>query len=116
MGPAFDSIERLLSIEETDAVWRASVQWGDRLTIVTLNSVYTLIALGDDLFLISGGWFDRQNESPALVKVSGCTCGGAAINRHLIAAPGLHLELGNRVVTTEIQRAVHERFEPVATN
>ena len=31
-----------------------------------------------------------------------------------IAAPGLHLELGNSVVTTQIQQVVLERFEPSA--
>lgn len=111
MVTAGDAIERLSSVDEASAVWRSFVQWGDRLTIVTRNSVYRLIAIGDDSFLISGGWFDRRNESPAVVKVAGCTCGGAAINRQLLAAPGFHLELANRVVTTAIQQVVHERFE-----
>jgi hypothetical protein len=105
------SLERLATIDKTSGVWRSSLQWGDRLTVVTLNSVYTLIALEDDMFIISGGWFDRTNASPARVKVAGCTYGGAAINRKLIAAPGLHLELGNRLVTTEIQHVVLEPFQ-----
>ena len=112
IASATNSLERLSSIDESAGVWRSSLQWGDRLTIVTLNSVYTLIAMGNDSFIVSGGWFDRQSASPALVKVAGCTCGGAAINQKLIAAPGLHLELGNRVVTTQIQQVVLERFEP----
>jgi hypothetical protein len=109
-APAWNGLERLASISDEDGVWRSSLQWGDRVTIVTLNSVYTLIAMDNDSFIISGGWFDRSNASPAKVKVAGCTCGGTAINSKLIAAPGLHLELGNRVVTTQIQRVVVERF------
>ena len=105
------SIEKLASIEERAGVWRSSLRWGDRLTIVTLNSVYILIAMEDDSFIVCGGWFDRKAASPAVVKVAGCTFGGSVINRKLIAAPGLHLELGNRVVTTQIQQVVHERFE-----
>jgi hypothetical protein len=108
---AWTSIERLASVDESAAVWRSSLRWGDRLTIVTLNSVYTLIAMENDSFIISGGWFDRKSASPARVKVAGCTCGGAAINRKLIAAPGLHLELENRLVTTVIQHVVLERQE-----
>lgn len=106
------SIERLASIDEASGIWRSSLQWGDRVTIVTLNSVYTLIAMEENSFIVSGGWFDRKSMSPARVKVAGCTCGGAVINQNLIAAPGLHLELGNRIVTTEIQQVVLERFEP----
>lgn len=97
-------------MSESAGVWRSSLQWGDRLTIVTLNSVYTLVAMENNSFMISGGWFDRNCASPAVVKVAGCTYGGSAINRKLIAAPGLHLELGNRVVTTEIQQVILERF------
>lgn len=112
MNMAWQSIDRLTAVAESDGVWRSSLRWGDRLTVVTLNSVYTLVALEDNWFRISGGWFDRTSASPALVRVAGCTYGGSAINRRLIAAPGLHLELGNRVVTTEIQQVVVERFEP----
>ncbi len=108
------SIERLANIDESAGVWRSSLQWGDRVTIVTLNSVYTLIATENNSFIISGGWFDRQCASPAVVKVAGCTCGGTAINQKLIAAPGFRLELGNRVLTTEIQQVVVERFDSSA--
>jgi hypothetical protein len=108
---AYSSLERLSAIPESDGVWRSSLRWGDRVTVVTRNSVYRLIAVDDDSFIVSGGWFERQGSSPARVKVAGCTCGGAAINRRLIAAAGFHLELGNRVVTTEIQRVIVEPFE-----
>jgi hypothetical protein len=108
---ACSSLERLAAISERDAVWRSSLRWGDRVTVVTRNSVYRLIAIENDTFIVSGGWFERHGSSPVRVKVAGCTCGGAAINRRLIAAAGFHLELGNRVVTTEIQRVVVEPFE-----
>ncbi|HUP47955.1 MAG TPA: hypothetical protein VNA04_04110 [Thermoanaerobaculia bacterium] len=111
LNKAWRSIERLAGVGASAGVWRSSLQWGDRVTIVTLNSVYTLITMDDDRFMISGGWFDRHRASPAVVNVAGCTCGGAAINRKLIAAPGLHLELGNRVVTTEIRQVTLERFQ-----
>ena len=108
---AATSLERLAALADAEAVWRSSLQFGDRITVVTRNSVYTLIAIENDVFIISGGWFDQQSASPARVAVAGCTCGGTAINRKIIAAPGLHLEFGNRVLTTEIQRVVVERFE-----
>ena len=113
---AWGCLERLANIEESAGVWRSSVQWGDRITVVTLNSVYTLTALENGSFIISGGWFDERRASPARVKVAGCTGGGTAINTKLVAAPGLHLELDNRVVTTEIQQVIVERLDPLAVN
>lgn len=110
MALSVKTIEMLTSVAEANAVWRSSVQWGDRITIITANSVYTLIAAEDDSFIVSGGWFERQSASPAVVKVVGCSFGGAVVNRKLIGAPGLHLELGNRLVTTRIQQVIHERF------
>ncbi len=92
-----------------DGVWKAGLEWGDQVTIVTLNSVYTLCAIGDDRFMASGGWFDRKSEGPTEISVSGCSWGGSAINRKLVAAPGLHVEFGNGVVTTRIQRVIVER-------
>src|SRR2546428_13578335 len=107
---ACSSPERLAAISEGDGVWRSSLRWGDQVTVVTLNSVYRLIAIENDSFIVSGGWFERHGSAPARVKVAGCTCGRAAINRRLIAAAGFHLELGN-VVTTQIQRVIVEPFE-----
>lgn len=114
MALSLKSIEMLSSLAESSGVWRSSVQWGDRITIITANSVYTLIAAEGDSFIVTGGWFERQSASPAVVKVVGCTFGGAVVNRKLIGAPGLHLELGNRLVTTKIQQVIHERFEASA--
>ena len=92
-----------------DGVWKSGLEWGDLVTVVTLNSVYTLCAIGDNQFMASGGWFDRRNSSPVVVTVNGCSWGGSAINRKLVAAPGLHLEFGNGVVTTPIQKVLVER-------
>ncbi|HET7711621.1 MAG TPA: hypothetical protein VFL80_06800 [Thermoanaerobaculia bacterium] len=92
-------------------ITRDSLQWGDRITIVTQNSIYVLTAGEDDKFVVSGGWFDRKELSPADVGVAGCTWGGSSINRNVIAAPGLCLEFGNGVVTTEIQRVTLTRYQ-----
>jgi hypothetical protein len=41
--------------------------------------------------------------SPITLSISGCTWGGTAIKRDLVAARGLRLEFGNRVVTSPIR-------------
>ena len=95
--------------KEIQGVWRRDLEWGDRLVVTTLNSIYRLIFVGSDTFVASGGWFDRKGASPLTIVVSGCSWGGSAINRRLVAAPGLHLEFGNGVVTTRIQKVIVTR-------
>jgi hypothetical protein len=84
-------------------VRREDLGFGDRVTVCTRNSVYALWSLGDGTFAVSGGWFDRQSLSPAVVTINGCTHGGSAIRQDVVAAPGLFLEFGNNVSTTRIR-------------
>lgn len=85
-------------------VRKAELRWGDFVIVTTRNSTYTLGVLENDLYAVSGGWFDRQQLSPHRIGVSGCTWGGSAIKQDIVAAPGLFLEFGNRVMTTRIRR------------
>ena len=75
---------------------------GDCVIVHTKNSVYRLQALGENLFHVSGGWFDRTSSSRT-VTVNGCTFGGLAICTEIVAAIGLFLEFGNNVSTTRIK-------------
>lgn len=84
-------------------VCKADLQFGDLVLITTRNSVYSICVLDADLYLVSGGWFDRKGLSPVKASITGCTWGGSIINVDTLAACGLHLEFGNRVVTTTIQ-------------
>ena len=86
-----------------EGVRRLDLCSGDRVMVTTRNSLYTLWAIGDSHFLVWGGWFDRQGASPQRVSINGCTWGGSAIKQGIIAAPGLRLEFGNRVLTTPIR-------------
>ncbi len=82
---------------------RSDLRNGDWLVVETRNSRYSILALGDGRFCVTGGWFDREGMSPATVGISGCTFGGSAIKTDFVAGPGLFLEFGNRVVTTRIR-------------
>lgn len=84
-------------------VCKADLQFGDLVLITTRNSVYSICVLDADLYLVSGGWFDRKGLSPVKASITGCTWGGSIIKVDTLAACGLHLEFGNRVVTTTIQ-------------
>ena len=85
---------------------KANLHKGDCLLVQTTNSTYTMRALGDESFLISGGWFDRKGKSPMKVRINGCTWGGSVIKMDVVAACGLCLEFGNRVVTSPIQKII----------
>jgi len=86
-----------------EGVRRSDLRNGDWLIVETRNSRYSILALGDGRFCVTGGWFDREGVSPATVGIAGCTFGGSAILTDRIAVPGLRLEFGNRVVTTRIR-------------
>ena len=73
-------------------VRKADLGYGDWIVVLTKNSTYSICFLGDDLYAVSGGWFDRQTEAPLTVAVNGCTWGGSAIKSDILAAPGLFLE------------------------
>jgi hypothetical protein len=75
---------------------------GDRVVVSTRNSVYSLESVGGELFLVHGGWFEK-NPGSRLITVNGCTYGGSVIRTDIVAAPGLFLEFGNNVSTTRIQ-------------
>ncbi|HYK42330.1 MAG TPA: hypothetical protein VE007_08065 [Thermoanaerobaculia bacterium] len=87
-----------------ESVRKADLCPGDRLLVATTNSVYEIGLADDALYSISGGWFDRQGIAPAKMSIAGCTWGGSAIHRDIVAARGLRLEFGNRVVTSTIRQ------------
>ena len=90
---------RLPSVSRTD------LRCGDWLVVKTRNSVYSLCLMADGTYSVAGGWFDRNGSSPQRVGINGCTFGGRAIMRDVVAAPGLFLEFDNRVTTTRICEA-----------
>ena len=84
-------------------VCKADLTRGSRLVVLTENSVYSIEVLEDATYSVRGGWFDRQGLSPIRISIAGCTFGGTAIKNDIVAACGLHLEFGNRVVTSRIR-------------
>lgn len=87
-----------------EGVRKDDLHRGDWVLVTTKNSLYAICVLGDDLYSVSGGWFDRQGLSPATLPINGCTWGGSALKHDIVAGRGLFLEFGNRVLTTRIQQ------------
>lgn len=95
--------------EDLPRVRRIDVRDGDWLFVKTRNSVYTIVIGRGGTCRVSGGWFDRRGKSPMDTTVAGCTWGGSVIKVDLLAAIGLCIEFGNRLITTEARRIVHFR-------
>ena len=99
------SLEKIVeSTVHLKQVRKAELQLGDLVLITTRNSVYSVRVLENDFYLISGGWFDKKKLSPVKTRIKGCTWGGSIIKLDIVAACGLCLEFGNRVVTSAIQK------------
>lgn len=84
-------------------VRKADLCRGSRVVVSTENSVYSIDVLEDAIYSVRGGWFDRHGLSPIRISITGCTWGGTVIKNDIVAACGLHLEFGNRVVTSRIR-------------
>ena len=85
---------------------KADMRTGDWVFVKTLRSLYRIQVLENAHYQVSGGWFDKKGMSPASVTISGCTWGGSVIKIDIVAACGMRLEFGNRVITSPIQRIV----------
>jgi len=95
-----------LSTDKRYALIRSDIEIGDVIYVKTINSVYTIRALSNNSFAISGGWFDKRGISPFITGINGCTFGGSMINITAIAACGLCIEFGNRVRTSSIRKII----------
>ena len=106
---------RIEQADELKAVRKRELRSGDWVLVTTKNSVYSICVMGEDQYVVSGGWFDRHGVSPKEISITGCTWGGTAIKEDIVAARGLFLEFGNRVITTRIQhvRVIPREQQPV---
>ncbi|MBC8182436.1 hypothetical protein H8E88_15155 [candidate division KSB1 bacterium] len=102
LGISLDKVSD--SVSELKEVQKSGLRFGDLVLIHTRNSVYSVNVLDKSLFLVSGGWFDRKGLSPMKTTINGCTWGGSMIKLDVVAACGLCIEFGNRVVTTPVRK------------
>ncbi len=94
----------ILSADHLQEVRKSSLVSGDWVFVKTVKSLYRIRSLGGGLYEVSGGWFDKKGLGSAQLRISGCTWGGSAIKIDLIAACGLRIEFGNRLITSPIQK------------
>ena len=74
--------------------------------IETLGSTYVVQIVDEGSCVVTGGWFDRNGSSPHRTRVVGATLGGSAVAMNLLAACGMRVEFGNRVITSTVRRLV----------
>lgn len=99
------SLEKIVeSTKHLKQVCKKDLLFGDLVLITTPNSVYVVRVLDNGYYQVSGGWFDRNGLSPLRTTITGCTCLGSIVKVDMLAACGLCLEFGNRIVTSPIQK------------
>jgi hypothetical protein len=104
MQTGFD-LKNLSEISDRmNQVFKHRLEPGDQVYLKTENSIYIVKVICNDEFLVSGGWFDKQNLSPHKINIRGCTWGGKIIKTDIIAAPGLCIEFSNNLVTSRINK------------
>jgi hypothetical protein len=102
MGAALEKMVK--SANFLKEVPRTRLHAGDLVFVKTCNSEYSIRAEQDGLFTVSGGWFDLNGKSPSRTTIRGCTWGGSVIKTDIIAACGLRIEFGNRLITSPIRK------------
>jgi hypothetical protein len=104
--PAYGyNLETIINnVERLHQIPKASLNWGDIVFVTTYNSIYKIQKKDNKFFEVSGGWFDRKGLSPYEVTVRGCSWGGSIIKVDIVAACGLCVEFGNRLITSPIRK------------
>jgi len=102
MGATLDKMVK--SADFLKELPRSRLHTGDLVFVKTCNSEYSIHVEGGGLFTVSGGWFDLRGKSPTRTTIKGCTWGGSVIKVDIIAACGLRIEFGNRLITSPVQK------------
>lgn len=104
---SFNLLDIVHQSQELKQIYKSALRAGDKVILETCNSVYFINVLGNGEYFVSGGWFDKNKLSSVRITIRGCTWGGSIIKTDIIAACGLHLEFGNKVITSRIKKIVH---------
>ena len=98
-----------LNDEQIQAVERQHLRPGDEFTMITKSSLYHVRVLKEDSFVVSGGWFDENRESPQRTGILGCSMDAKTINEDVVCAYGLHVHFENGVVTSPVRKIEFKR-------
>jgi len=104
---SYDLLNIVQESQNLSQIYKNRLRVGDQIILKTNNSVYMIKVLDNEQYIVSGGWFDKNNLPPTKTTIHGCTWGGSIIKTDIIAACGLHLEFGNKIVTSKIKKIFH---------
>ena len=98
------------NLSSEQAVNRHNIRPGDEFTMTTSSSLYQVRVLKEDSFVVSGGWFDENGESPRRTGILGCSMDVKTINEDIVCAYGLHVHFENGVVTSPVRKIEIRRY------
>ena len=99
------------NLDRLDAVCRRDLKLGDCARVRTRNSTYSILVLGNDLYSVSGGWFDLKGFSPMTTTIVGCTWGGLQLGGGLEGSLRRAVEetVGERAADPLVEEDEHQR-------
>ena len=103
-APTLDSM--IQCAEQIPQIRKSDLRPGDICFVKTLNSTYRIRVESHGKYEVSGGWFSKKGLDGCKTTIAGCTWGGSVIKTDIVAACGLCLEFGNRVITSTIQKVI----------
>jgi hypothetical protein len=104
-------MNKSLNHEPTQTVDRQQLRPGDEINVITKSSLYQVRVLREDIFVVSGGWFDENRESPQRTRILGCSMDAKTINEDIVCAFGLHVHFDNGVVTSPVHKIELKRHQ-----
>lgn len=75
MQNSFDLKSLIDSCDKQLNIYKHRLRQGDQSYLKTINSIYVIKVTELGEYMVSGGWFDRQNLSPLKINIRGCTWG-----------------------------------------
>ena len=75
-------------------IHKNSLKVGDTIILKTNNSAYLIKVLGEEQYTVAGGWFDKNNLSPATLTINGCSGVAVLLKMTSLLRAGFILNLG----------------------
>ena len=85
--------EKIANSEKWKKIKKSDIKKGQRLIVKTTHSTYEFDYLGNNEYMVKGGYFDINNLSPCRVIINGCTWGGSMLKIDVVAVENMYMEM-----------------------
>ncbi len=83
---------------------REHILLDDLIVIETTNSTYFMRYLGDEMYAVMGGHFNRMGIAPYHTRINGISLGRRLIESKVVIACGYRLNFDRQFITSTVRR------------